>query len=651
MEHCYQKHYETIQSKYYSHKKMKKLIFFITILLAQISFAQEEEVKNYKWDEVPKFQEIPAEFATYPAVVLKDYRLYENKVGGYAYKAFIVKHQAIKILSETGISEYNKVAINNRYVRDYRDLRVRVIKPNGKIEELPKERIVEKQGTSEKQFAFEGVEKGDIIEYYYVIKDYPDFSGSEYFQRDIPVLDAKFQINKIGQAYTYTAAYNGMKNQSIDKTTIYTASNLPAYKFERNATNMANLAKVYYFINTSKAYNYISYYNSLYSFADGVNAKSMIKGFVEDLKLNDSAITTDEKIEIIDTFLKENIEIDKQYNYKKVIETKKMTSNMVLYFYKDVLDYLKIKYQFAASTDKFDDKFDKENVIPEALSEILIYIPETKKYLAPFQFWMPYGQPSALSVNNDAVYFNQEPRKQVTYEFKKIENVLMDDNITEITSSITIDDDMETVLVNKKSTFTGYLASYFRYIVKYIPQDKINDFVKNNIFSDIDVEVQKYNFENKEYKNNYTPEKPFTINSDVKVKESWIENAGKNNLITIGKVLGKQASLYQEINRTNPIVLSYPKKNINYINLNIPAGFSVKNVANLTFNKEITNDNKEVIGLFKSSAKVEGNTVKITVEEFYNFTYLEKEKYTEYRDLVNALYDFNNASLLLTKVN
>ncbi|MRX66745.1 protein of unknown function [Flavobacterium resistens] len=630
---------------------MKKLIFFITVLLSQISFSQEEEVKNYKWDESPKFKEIPAEFTSYPAVVLKDYRLYENKVGGYAYKAFIVKHQAIKILSETGINEYNKVSINNRYVRDYRDLKVRVIKPDGKIEELPKEKIIEKQGTNEKQFVFEGVEKGDIIEYYYVIKDFPEFSGADYFQRDIPVIDAKFQINKISQAQTYTAAYNGMKNESVGTITIYTASNLPAYKFEKNATNVANLAKVYYFLNTSKAYNYISYYNSLYNFADGVSAKSMIKDFVEDYKLNDPALTTDEKIKIMDIFLKENIELDKQYVYKKALETKKMSRNMVLYFYKDVLDFLKIKYQFTASTDKFDDKFDKENVVPDALSEILIYIPETKKYLSPFQFWMPYGQPNALSVNNDAVYFDQEPKQQVTYEFKKIENVLMNDNVVKATSDITIEDDMETVLVNKKSTYAGYLAAYFRYVVKYISPEKINDFVKNNTFSDVDVEVQKYTFENKEYKNNYDAEKPFTINSEIKVKESWIENAGKNNLITIGKVLGKQISLHQEINRTNPIVLSYPKKNVNYINLNIPAGYSIKNVENLAFNKEIKNNNNEVIGLFKSSAKIEGNIVKIAVEEFYNFTYLEKEKYSEYRDLVNALYDFNNASVLLTRIN
>ncbi|MET0946075.1 MAG: DUF3857 domain-containing protein, partial [Flavobacterium sp.] len=305
---------------------MKNLIFFIiAILSTQLSFSQEEEVKNYKWDEAPNFQEIPAEFSNYPAVVLKDYRLYENKVGEYTYKAYVVKHQVIKILSEAGINEYNKVSINNRYVRDYRDLKVRVIKPNGKIEELPKEKIIEKEGTTERQFAFEGVEKGDIIEYYYVIKEYPDFSGCEYFQRDIPVLDAKFQINKISRARTYTAAYNGLVKESDFKTTIYVAKNLPAYKFEKNATNLANLAKVYFFIDTSLSYSYVDYYNSLNSFADGVSAKSMIKNFIEKFNLNDPALTTDEKIKIVDIYLKENIEIDKQYIYKKALETKKMT--------------------------------------------------------------------------------------------------------------------------------------------------------------------------------------------------------------------------------------------------------------------------------------------------------------------------------------
>ena len=115
----------------------------------------------------------------------------------------------------------------------------------------------------------------------------------------------------------------------------------------------------------------------------------------------------------------------------------------------------------------------------------------------------------------------------------------------------------------------------------------------------------------------------------VGLVESWIENAGKNNLITIGKVLGKQTSLHQETERTNPIVLSYPKKNINYINLNIPKGYTIKNVSNLAFNKEIKNGSNEVIGLFKSSAKIDGSIVKIEVEENQQKNYAKDYYYEQ----------------------
>jgi len=91
---------------------MKCNIFILLLFATTFAFSQVEEVKNYEWDTNPKFKEIPAEFNTYPAVVLKDYRLYENKVGYYAYKAFVVKHCAIKILTENGINDFNKVSIN-----------------------------------------------------------------------------------------------------------------------------------------------------------------------------------------------------------------------------------------------------------------------------------------------------------------------------------------------------------------------------------------------------------------------------------------------------------------------------------------------------------------------------------------------------------
>jgi hypothetical protein len=224
---------------------MKQFTLLFILFFSVFSFAQQEEVKNYEWDEKPIFKLIPVEFEKYPAVVLKDFRLNQNRASQYSYKGFVVKHVAIQINTDEGINEFNKVSINKKYVRDYRDLKARVIKPNGEIVLLPNDKIIENDKTDEKQFVFESVEKGDILEYYYVIKDMPDFSGVEYFQRTIPVLEAKFQINKsVAAGSTFAFGYNGMKNESSNKYHIYTATNLPAFKEEINAINYANLAKV-----------------------------------------------------------------------------------------------------------------------------------------------------------------------------------------------------------------------------------------------------------------------------------------------------------------------------------------------------------------------------------------------------------------------
>ena len=625
------------------------LLFFLFAHL--FAFSQIEEVKNYEWEAVPKFNEIPKEFENYPAVVLKDYRFYENRIGSYTYKGFVVKHCAIKILTNEGVNNFNKVSIDKKYVRDYRDIRARVIKENGTIEELPKERIIEKENSDERQFVFEGVEKGDIIEYFYVIKDFPVLSGVEYFQRTIPVIEGKFQINEIPNTFTYAYGYNGMTEASTQKNKIFVVKNLAAYQFETNATNYANLAKVHYFTRVF-SYGFQDFFRDLNYYADGTNAKTMVKEFITDLKLDDLTIPLDERLKKMDIYIKTNLELDYQPSYKKVFEDKKITPKMVLNLYKDVLDYLNIKYNLIASTNKFEDRFDEIHVVPQTLSEIMIYIPETNKRLTPFNYWIPYGPASNVCINNTGVMFRTEGKnnKNVYYDFVTIDSPTVDENLVKTNSNITIDENMEMVNVNKKMETTGYRSYYSRYYMKYISEDKLKDYIKENVFQDINVDIKNYTISNKEYEFNYDNTKPFTFDAEAQIKESWIENAGKNYIFSIGKVIGKQTDLYQEKERKYAVDLYYPKKYIHNITLNIPNGYTIKNIDNLIFNKQLKDDeNKEIIGSFTTIAKIEGNTLKISIEEFYNFTHLEKERYNEYRDLINTAFDFYKSSVVISK--
>ena len=636
---------------------MKKITPLLFLFLTSFAFSQVEDVKYYEWDANPTFKEIPKEFLGYPAVVLKDYRLYRNKLAGFSNKSFVVKHCAIKILTNEGINDFNKVSVDKKYVRDYRDLRARVIKSDGKIQELPKERIIEKDNSDERQFVFEGVEKGDIVEYFYVIKDYAELSGAEYFQRAIPVIDGKFQMNQMyWQGITYVYGYNGMTKVPATDQEVFTVTNLPAYKLEPNATNLANMAKVYYFFCSGR-YDFEDYFRDLYNYVDGTNAKSMVKEFIANLKLDDTSVPLDERLKKMDIFLKTNIELGNQTDYKSVFEDKKITPQMVLNLYKDVLDKLKIKYKIIVSTDKFKNKLDKQHVVPRMLSEIMIFVLETQKYLSPFDYWMPYGPPTNACVNNDGIkfYFDNVPytikRNNVYYGMITIDNVSMDDNLIKTNSEITIDDDMETISVTKKMQTTGYRSFYARYYVKSLAEDKVKEYIKGNCFENTDVDLKNYTISNKEYEFNYDNSKPFTFDTQVQVKENWLENAGKNYLFSIGKVLGKQPDLYQEqvADRKYAVDLYYPKKYLHTIKLNIPKGYTVKTVSNLQFSKQIKDENDLVIGSFTSTAKIEGNTVQIDIEEFYNFTHLEKERFGEYRDLINTAFDFYKSSLVLSK--
>ena len=125
-----------------------------------------------------QLNEIPAEYKDQPAVVLFDKRWIHTRVGAYAYATFGMNHFAIKINKAGEINKYNKIkAQDNGYIRDVRDFHARIIKSNGEIKILPQDKIIETEIDKVKSIVFEGVEAGDILEYYFIIKENPKGCG------------------------------------------------------------------------------------------------------------------------------------------------------------------------------------------------------------------------------------------------------------------------------------------------------------------------------------------------------------------------------------------------------------------------------------------------------------------------------------------
>jgi hypothetical protein len=89
--------------------------------------------------------------------------------------------------------------------------------------------------------------------------------------------------------------------------------------------------------------------------------------------------------------------------------------------------------------------------------------------------------------------------------------------------------------------------------------------------------------------------------------------------------------------------MSYARSFTNEINFTIPDGYTVEGLENL--NKEVKNNT----GGFISTAKVEGNILKITTKKYYSGSYFAAAEWSKMVEFLGAAVDFTNAKVLLKK--
>lgn len=633
-----------------------------TLLILLFTFfikANAQEIKSYSWDEVPSFQAIPEEYKKEPAVILFDKRWVHTRINPnlYGFAKFKMEHFAVKINESSEISKYNKVtADDNTTIRDTKDFHARVIKPNGDIRVLSESQIVNSDLKNVKSIVFEGVEKGDILEYYFIVKENPTSNGIEIYQKDSPVLHAEFTLTESGSAMSrvYTSGefhYNKVKGK-----TFFTADNIQPLVNEKSSKKFRNLVKVLYLITGSPAEmsnkkwetyfkNYIR--NKPYAFSNGD-----VKKLVQKLDIKDKS--NDEKLIILDEYIRTHFE---PYAEGETINTKikitegnsKLASRDFIFLYKYAFDILKIPYEIIATEDRFIGDLDDEIVTFYEFTDINFYFRDLNKFISPNVVYLAYGKPSYEYQDTKAKGYNVQ-KKQESYVYP----LVVSSDFTKIAteSVVTLNPDLSKVTIDKKMSSTGYTGQMLRYSYNDLSNNEekkeLTDFVKDVLLDDIDVKVLEQKAENLEFKNNYT-NTPFIINSKLESVESFTEKAGNLLLVNLGKMIGKQANLYQENTRKTDIDLKYTKEYHHSIVFNIPKGYQVDHYNDLVIDKEMKFDESKNCS-FKSTVKVDGNQVIITIDEKYKAINYPKEIYQEYRKVYNASADFSKASIVLKPI-
>jgi hypothetical protein len=107
--------------------------------------------------------------------------------------------------------------------------------------------------------------------------------------------------------------------------------------------------------------------------------------------------------------------------------------------------------------------------------------------------------------------------------------------------------------------------------------------------------------------------------------------------------------MYQEDERKLPVENEYNRNYARHISFDIPDGFNISNLDDLNTNLSFQDQNGQDTMGFQSGYEVNGNTVTVSIYEFYKKLALPIDQFAAFREIINAAADFNKKVLVFEK--
>lgn len=642
---------------------MIKRIIFILIIATTNSFAQH--YKTYDWNENPKLHNLTEKDLKEPSVgVLKKHIVEYNKgLFSKGLTSFETTHTITRVNNEKGISKHNTVYIPMYDVNKVIDIKARTINSEGKITLLNKENIKEINNVEEygdfKIFAIEGVEKNSEIEVLYTVEKEYDMHGTETIQSDYKIKEAQFlfitgDLNSEIKVYRTESSFESI-NVEGKQAKLLTLNDIPAMIEEEYSTPTANkIAVVYQCFPKGQNITQEMFWNNVVNNVGGKffpeEVSPLVKNDIDNIAKGEKDLTTFEKTSLIDNFIKSNYTIVKNNNaeltdLEYIIKNRTSSDFGILKVYAHYLKALNIEYEIVVTANRFTYKFDPDFFTPNMLRDFLIYLPAEEKYIAPDRLEYRVGEAPFQLLGNYGLYITES----LEYYFSKI--IQSDPNYSRIVrnTDITFDEDIESVSLKQYQEHSGHWAVTSKAILNLSTDQGIKDYEDYLTSSGIeDKVVESFETENTDM-NSLEYNLPFITRCTIS-SESLLEEAGDSYIFQIGKVIGTQSELYQETDRVNPIEMTYPNQYDYDIKIHIPEGYTAEGLEVLNIDKSFKSVTGEKICKFESSYKLEGNTIVITIQEFYKSNEYDVNRYDEFRSVINAASDFNKTSILLKAI-
>jgi len=583
---------------------------------------------------------------------------------------YFLEHRILFLNSDTSIEDYNKIYLPYNNSSELIVNKARVITPSKKVITLDESNIHtaenEETGQSFKYFALEGVEKGSVIEYYYVIQKYPDYKGRRItFQEAHPKENVSFDLYAPTNLVFDFKSYNNFPEVILDTLTTEklhwqaNTNNIASLESEENSAYHANKAYVVYKLNKNLAdnstgissYDVVSQniYQSFYAEISRREEKALDK-FLKNIKVEENEAATLRNLDnyIKTNFYKSDSRSEELSDLQTLLDEQVANNGGIMLLYVNALKKLNIKHELVITSDRFENTFDPEFESDNFLNEFLIYFPKTKLYLAPTLFQSRLGYPPAGLTDNYGLFIKEIKVGSYTSgagKIKYIEPVSAEKSYDKMTIAVDFEKgNIAKPQVELQKSMFGYYASYLQPYINLM-SDKDKEELKNSLVESIQEGV---NISQSKIINGdplLFGEKPlifsFKFTSDL-----LVEKAGNRYLFKVGELIGKQTELYQEKERKLPLDSEFKREYFRTISIEIPAGYQIANLEDINLDESYTEDGKSLMA-FKSSYELKENTLIITADEHYKINHLPAEKFENYRRVINSAADFNKVVLVL----
>ncbi len=651
--------------------------YFLTTL-ASIAFiatnAQFFNPKEYDWEKA-QYENVTVDDSTDMYILLNKqlFNYYYEDNGLMEHYLF---HKKIHINSSDAIEGLNKI-----YVSQSEDnliqFKARSISPGGKITEIKEDKILKGVDEDSEQeylyFAFEGLEIGSQIEFFYIKNISPRLNGVTFeVQGGYPTKRVEIDVispwNLVMASKVYNMDQQFEKDTAIEEQRIFFhTDSLAPLKKESTAFRDANYVRVIYKLDEN-LYNHkkniVAYSHISQNVVDNVNrelSKKEIKALSKIEKEIDKFEPENQVSDIrrIENYLKTNyqyIDVSNEIltNIASIYNNKAFNQYGGLLVYNHLLKNKGIDYKLVYTTDRSEEPFDPDFESNAYMDNLLLYIPDEDSYLDFTSPLSRMGYTDAMNTSNyglfiEEVKLNENPVAVATTEFIPAKPASFTTDSMDV--RVEFGEDLYENSLFLKRVLTGYTAAIYQPLFSFIRDEDSKKEFQESILTYINSEAEVKDMEILNGSANMLGVKPLTVSGKLE-GANYMEKAGPNFLFKIGSLIGPQSEMYDENEeRVMDIESDHTRTYIRKITFTIPDGYEISGLEDLKMDVKLAYKDDSSSSRFASDYTKDGNTITVSIVEYYNEVKYPKDLFEDYKKVINAAADFNKKTLLLKKAS